>query len=76
MYQELLGNLGGLIGLAGAFVQGLARLPKLREGYHVYSIMLISIGIVGVALLSYVTLFLVPEKIITYLKEEYKAYYV
>ncbi|MBP1838581.1 hypothetical protein [Formosa algae] len=76
MYQELLGNLGGLIGLAGAFVQGLARLPKFREGYHDYSIMLISIGVVGVALLSYVTLFILPEKITTYLKEEYKAYYV
>ncbi|QDO93134.1 hypothetical protein FNB79_03790 [Formosa sediminum] len=76
MYQELIGNLGGFIGVAGAFVQFIPRLSKNQGVYQDYQIMLISFGVVAFALLSYVILFIVPKKITTYLKEEYKAYYV
>ncbi|MDW5289020.1 hypothetical protein [Formosa sp. PL04] len=76
MYEDVFMQLGGLLGALGVFVQFLFRILDIQNSFEGYKLIILSATIVGVGILIYITLFVVPKKITLYLKQQYKAYYV
>ncbi|MFB9051965.1 hypothetical protein ACFFVB_02625 [Formosa undariae] len=76
MYEDVIGQLGGLLGLASSIDLFFSRILDFESGFGGYKLIVLSAVIVAVGILTYVTLFVVPKNITLYLKEQYKRYYV
>ncbi|MHA7942492.1 hypothetical protein ACJOV8_005435 [Formosa sp. 3Alg 14/1] len=76
LYEDVIGRLGGMAGLAGVVIQFFPRILDIENSIAGYKLLMLTSALVALLILCYVTLFVVPKKITLHLKEEFKKYYV